>query len=85
MTVQKAIEQFREHQKATVKEKTINSYKRILNNFQNQFYDRMVNQSPQRKSASFWKTILWDLVSPPRDSDMLRSKRSTTSLSTQPA
>lgn len=53
MTVQQAIDQFRMHQSANVKEKTQKSYKRLLSHFQKPFYDRMVDSIAPEEISRF--------------------------------
>jgi integrase/recombinase XerD len=53
MIVQKAIQQFREHQRASAKEKTMSSYRQLLNQFQNQFYDCMVDAITPEEISRF--------------------------------
>ncbi|MFA5353727.1 MAG: site-specific integrase [Thermodesulfovibrionales bacterium] len=43
MNIKKALDQYAEHQKVTVKEKTMASYRRIMDKFQAQFSDREVD------------------------------------------
>jgi integrase/recombinase XerD len=57
MTVQKAIEQFLEHQRTTVKEKTIKGYRQVLSRFQSEFYDHEVENIDPEKICRFLDTL----------------------------
>ena len=56
MTVQKAIEHFREHQRASLKRRTQEGYKNLLERFQSEFCDRDVESIKGEELCRFLET-----------------------------
>src|SRR3972149_3879866 len=56
MTIQKAIENFKEHQKTTVKKRTRDGYRKILERFQREFCDHDVKSIKSEELCRFLET-----------------------------
>jgi len=57
MTVQKAIEHYREHQKSSVKKRTRQSYENLMKHIQEQFADREIESIPAEELCRFLETL----------------------------
>jgi len=56
MTIQKAMEHFKEHQKTSLKKRTREGYKNLLDRVQNEFYDRDVESIKGEEICRFLET-----------------------------
>ena len=79
MTVQKAIEQFMEHQRTTIKEKTRKGYSQVLNRFQSQFYDHQVETIDPEEISRFLDALTDGQSRSTKHPGMPKSNPSTTS------
>lgn len=70
MTIGKAIEHFKEYQRATVKKRTQDGYRKLLERFKSTFSDHEVSPSSLRNYVGSSKPIRRDYPDLPGDSDM---------------
>ena len=57
MTIQKAIEHFKQHQRTSLKKRTQEGYKKLLESFQSEFSDREVESIKAEELCRFLETF----------------------------